>query len=107
MSEPKGKRYKGNTLIQIGTTFYNTQLNIPADPFTAAAYVMDPLGNVTQIPSNQIVRSGIGVYSSNFMPTSPGQWFYNWIGSGPTSVQATTGDVPFFVEASQLIPVPA
>jgi hypothetical protein len=102
-AKPKGNVYEIDTQIQLGVSFYNTVLNLPADPFTVSLFVEDPSGNVTQIAPNLITRTGTGLYSSLFMPTGPGQWVYKWRGSGPTSVQATTPDMPFFVKASELI----
>lgn len=94
--------YQVETLIQLNVTFYNTQLNQPADPSTVALFVEDPSGTVTPIPSNQIVRTGIGTYYSDFLPTSPGTWTYKWQGSG-TSVVATSPDTSFVVRASPLV----
>lgn len=106
MSQPcsgdEGNVYEVDTLIQLNVTFYNTQLNLPADPTTVALFVEDPSGNVTQIPSNLITRTGVGTYYSDFMPSGPGEWTYKWQGSG-TSVLATSPDTSFFVRASALI----
>jgi hypothetical protein len=98
-----GNVYQVDTLVQLSVTFYNTALNLPADPSAVSLFVQDPNGVVTQIASNLIVRTGVGAYYSNFMPTGPGEWTYKWRGSGPTSVQATSPDVTFFVKASELI----
>lgn len=92
-------RYQEQTLIQLSVIFYNVALNLPADPSTASLFVEDPSGNVTQIASGNIVRTGVGTYYSNFFPTGPGLWKYKWQGSG-TSVQATSPDTAFFVVAS-------
>jgi hypothetical protein len=99
----QGNVYQVDTLIQLSVTFYNTALNLPADPFAVSLFVQDPSGNVTQIASSSIVRTGVGAYYSNFMPTGPGPWTYKWRGNGPTSVQATSPDTSFFVKASELI----
>lgn len=98
----KGNIYQVDTLVQLNVTFYNTQLNLPADPSIVSLFVEDPTGVVTQIPSNFIVRTGTGTYYSDFLPTGPGQWTYKWQGSG-TSVLATSPDTSFFVRASELI----
>lgn len=93
--------YQIDTLIQLNVTFYNTALNEPADPTTVALFVEDPDGTVSEIASNQIVRTGTGAYYSNFLPTGPGLWTYKWQGTG--NVVATSPDTQFFVAASELI----
>lgn len=94
--------YQIETTIRLSVVFYNTALNLPADPSTVALFVMDPNGVVTQIPSGDIVRTGVGAYYSDFLPTSAGEWTYKWQGSG-TSVVATSRDTNFFVELSALV----
>lgn len=101
MNCDNGNVYQTDTLLQLGVTFYNTALNQPADPTTVALFVEGPDGNVTEIASNLIVRTGVGTYYSNFLPSAPGDWSYKWQGSG--NVVATTRDTPFAVQASQLI----
>jgi hypothetical protein len=93
--------YQVETLIQLNVVFYNTALNEPADPITVALFVMDPDGNVTEIPSNLISRTGVGAYNSEFLPSEPGQWTYKWQGTG--NVIATSRDTCFFVKASELV----
>lgn len=94
--------YQVDTIIRLNVQFYNTALNQPADPSTVALFVEDPSGNVTQVPSGDIVRTGVGAYYSDYQPASPGEWTYKWQGSG-TSVVATSRDTCFFVQASALI----
>jgi hypothetical protein len=93
--------YQIDTVIQINVTFYDVGLNQPADPATTALFVEDPNGNVTQIASNLIVRTGIGSYYFNFLPPEPGKWIYKWEGTG--TVIATSKDTSFLVQASDLI----
>jgi hypothetical protein len=93
--------YQVDTLIQLGVTFYNTALNVPADPLTVALFVEDPTGVVTEIATNLLVRTGVGAYYSNFMPTMPGEWVYKWQVTG--NVEATSRDTRFYVKASDLI----
>ena len=93
--------YQVQTTIQLNVTFFNTALNAPADPTAVALFVEDPTGIVTEIPTGQISRSGVGVYSADFLPTMLGQWTYKWQGTG--NVMATSRDVCFFVQASDLI----
>ena len=94
--------YQIETTIRLSVAFYNTALNLPADPSMVSLFVEDPDGVVTQIPSGDIVRSGVGAYYSDFLPTSAGQWTYKWQGSG-TSVVATSRDTKFFVQLSALV----
>jgi hypothetical protein len=94
--------YETHTLIALSVIFYNVQMNIPADPTTVSLWVEDPTGVVTQVSSLNIVRTGVGTYYANFMPTSPGLWKYKWEGSG-TSVQATSPDTAFFVRSSDFL----
>lgn len=94
--------YQTETIVRLSVTFYNTAANQPADPSQVALFVQDPNGNVTQIDSGNIVRTGVGLYYSNFLPSSPGEWTYKWQGSG-TSVVATSRDTGFFVQASALV----
>lgn len=94
--------YQIETTIRLSVTFYNVALNLPADPSGVALFVQDPSGNVTQIPSGDIVRTGVGEYYSDFLPSAAGNWTYKWQGSG-TSVVATSRDTEFFVEASGLV----
>lgn len=96
-----GDVFQIDTLIQLGVTFYNTALNQPADPTTVALFVEDPDGTVTEVATNLIVRTGVGTYYSNFLPTAPGEWGYKWQGTG--NVVATTKDTRFLIQASQLI----
>lgn len=93
--------YQVDTVLQIDVTFYDVASNIPADPTTVALFVEDPSGNVTEVPTGQITRSGVGAYSVMFLPPAVGQWKYKWQGTG--SVAATSPDKRFFVQASDLI----
>lgn len=93
--------YQVHTIVQMNVTFYNTLLNQPADPTTVALFIEDPSGNVTQVAANLIVRTGVGAYYSNFLPTAPGEWTYKWQGTG--NVVATSPDVEFLVAGSELI----
>ncbi len=95
--------FQVDTLVKLAVTFYNVDLDVPADPVTVSLFVQDPTGVVTQIAANMITRTGVGAYFSDFMPTGPGPWTYKWRGSGVTSVQATSPDTQFFVKASELI----
>ena len=96
-------RYEIDTLIQLNVTFYNVAANLPADPTTVALFIEDPNQNVTQVPSNQITRTGTGAYFYNFLPSGPGEWVYKWQGSGISSVIATSRDTRFFVRGSALV----
>jgi hypothetical protein len=93
--------YQVDTTIQLNVTFYNTALNQPADPAVVSLFVEDPSGDVTQVPANQISRTGVGTYISEFLPSSPGCWTYKWQGTG--NVMATSRDTRFFVQASDLV----
>lgn len=94
--------YQVDTIVQLNVTFYNVALNLPADPTAVALFTEAPDGTVSQVPANQIVRTGTGTYYCDFLPNGPGLWKYKWQGSGSTVV-ATSRDTPFFVQASQLI----
>lgn len=93
--------YQIETLLQMNVVFYNVALNQPADPVTVALFVEDPSGVETQILSNEIVRTGVGSYYANFLPTGPGCWTYKWQGTG--NVIATSKDMRFMVQASDLV----
>lgn len=93
--------YQVDTTIQLNVAFFNTALNLPADPTAVALFVEDPDGNVSEVPGSQISRTGVGVYISEFMPTEPGEWTYKWQGTG--NVAATSRDTRFFVQASDLV----
>jgi hypothetical protein len=93
--------YQIDTLIQLNVVFFNVQLNQPADPVTVSLFVEDPSGTITEIASNLIVRTGVGSYYSNFLPTGPGVWTYKWQGTG--NVIATSKDKSFLVQASDLV----
>ena len=94
--------YQVATEVQLNVTFYNVALNLPADPTTVALFIEDPLGNVVEQPSSQIVRTGTGTYYYNFLPPEPGIWVYKWQGSG-SSVIATSRDTRFLVKGSALV----
>jgi len=91
-------QYQTRTLIQLSVTFYNVAANVPADPQTVTLWVEDPFNVVTQVTN--IVRTGVGTYYANFLPTYPGVWKYKWQGIGSTGVIATSPDTSFFVQAS-------
>ena len=93
--------YEIDTQLQLNGYFFNVALNVPADPTTVSLFVEDPTGDVTQIASDLIFRTGVGVYGSIFLPTGPGLWKYKWQGVG--NVQATSPDTRFLVKASTLI----
>ncbi len=93
--------YQVDTLIQLNVVFYNTALNLPADPVAVALFVEDPAGAVTEQDPAQIVRTGTGAYYLNFLPPSPGRWTYKWQGVG--NVVATSRDTCFEVRASYLV----
>lgn len=93
--------YQVDTLIQLNVVFYNTALNVPADPTAVSLFVEDPAGTVTQVASNQIVRTGVGAYYSDFLPTGPGRWAYKWQGTG--NVIATSRDTSFLIKGSELV----
>lgn len=94
--------YQVATLIQLTVTFYDVASNMAADPTTVALFVEDPSGNVTEIASDLIVRTGVGAYYSLFLPSSPGLWTYKWQGSGNTVI-ATSPDTRFMVKGSALV----
>jgi hypothetical protein len=94
--------YQVETLLQLNVTFYDVSLNLPADPTTVALFIEDPNGNVTEVATNLIVRTGVGTYYSDFLPTMPGEWTYKWQGSG-SSVIATSKDTRFFIQGSALV----
>jgi len=96
-------RYQVDTLIQLNVTFYNVQANLPADPQSVALFIEDPSGNVTMASTAQIVRTGVGTYYYDFVPSGPGEWTYKWQGSGTQGVVATAPDTRFFVEGSALV----
>lgn len=98
-----GNIYEVETIIQLNVTFYNTALNQPADPTNVAVFVEDQNGVVTQLPLGSIVRTGVGQYYANFLPTAgdAGRWKYKWQGTG--NVVATSPDRHFFVRASELV----
>lgn len=91
--------YQMDTLIQLNVIFYDTLLNLPADPTSVSLFMEDPFGTVTQ-PAG-IVRTGTGTYYCNFLPTGPGEWTYKWQGTG--SVIATSRDTSFIVVRSSVI----
>ena len=93
--------YQVDTTIQLNVVFYNTALNVPADPTSVALFIESPAGIVSQIPSTLISRSGTGAYFSEFLPTSPGLWIYKWQGTG--NVMASSRDTRFLVKGSELI----
>ena len=99
--------YQVDTLLQLNVTFYDTSRNVPADPLVVTIFVQDPLGNITQLPSeafpdSQIVRTGTGTYYCDFLPSMPGEWKYKWQGT-TNGVIATTPDTRFFVKGSELL----
>lgn len=93
--------YQVETLIQLNVVFYNTALNLPADPTAVALFVEDPNANVIPIASNLIVRTGTGAYYYDFLPTIAGEWRYKWQGTG--NVVATSRDTKFYVKGSELV----
>ena len=93
--------YQIETMIRLNGTFYDVSLNLPADPITVALFIESPSAVVSQVPSNQIVRTGTGAYYSNFLPTAPGVWTYKWQGSG--NIIATSKDRRFLIRASALV----
>lgn len=94
--------YQIDTQIQLNGKFYNVAANVPADPTTTTLYVEDPSGNVTEYgPGTPIVRTSVGVYYMLFVPSGPGEWTYQWQGTG--AVIATSPATKFFVKASDLI----
>lgn len=96
-------QYQLKTLIQLVGNFYNVQANVLADPQTVSLFIEDPSRVITQIASNLLVRSGVGQYYYNFMPTSAGLWKYKWQGAGVTGVVATSPDTSFFVVSSDFV----
>jgi hypothetical protein len=94
--------YQVETLLQLNVTFYDVSLNLPADPTTVALFIEDPNGVVTEVASNLLVRTGVGTYYSDFLPTMPGKWTYKWQGTG-NSVIATSRDTSFFIQGSPLV----
>ena len=95
-------KYQIDTQIQLNGTFYNVGLNVPADPSSATLFIESPAGVVTEYgPGSPIVRTGIGVYYMLFVPPGPGEWSYQWQGTG--AVIATSKVTRFFVHASDLI----
>ena len=93
--------YQIETLIQINGAFFNVALNLPADPTSVALYLEDPNNNVTTVNPALIVRTGIGTYYYNFLPTSAGLWTYKWQGTG--NVVCSSRDTQFFVQGSALL----
>jgi hypothetical protein len=99
--------YQVDTLLQLNANFYDTARQQLADPLEVTLFVMDPLGNVTQLPSplfpdSKIVRTGIGTYYCDFLPSMPGEWKYKWQGT-TSGVIGTTIDKRFFVIGSELL----
>ncbi len=95
-------KYQIDTQIQLNGTFYNVGLNVLADPSTAMLFIEDPSGVVSEYgPGPPVVRTAVGVYYMLFVPPSPGQWSYQWQGTG--AVIATSKVTRFFVQASDLI----
>jgi hypothetical protein len=95
--------YQVDTQIQLNGTFYNVGLNVLADPSTISLFIEDPSVNVTEytLGVNPIVKTGVGTYFMLFVPPSPGEWTYQWQGTG--NVIATSRPTRFFVRASALI----
>lgn len=96
-------QYQFKTLIQLAGNFYNVQANVLADPQTVSLFIEDPSYNITEIAGNLIVRSGVGQYYYNFLPTAPGFWKYKWQGTGQTGVIATSDDTMFLVKSSDFL----
>lgn len=101
MTNGCGTIYQVDTLIQMNVVFYNVALNQPADPVTVSLFVEDPTSTVTEIDPSLIVRTGIGMYYSNYLPAAPGVYTYKWQGQG--NVIATSKDRSFMVQASDLV----
>jgi hypothetical protein len=94
--------YQVDTQIQINGKFYNVGKNVLADPTVTTLFVEDPSGNVIEYgPGPPVTRNVVGVYYMLFVPTGPGEWTYQWQGTG--AVIATSPATKFFVKASDLI----
>jgi hypothetical protein len=99
--------YQVATLVGVFVQFYQVPPGaapVPADPTTVQLFIEDQTGNVTQIPTSQIARTGVGAYTSNLLPTEAGLWKYKWQGTG--TVIVTSKDGAFFVKASDMVAPP-
>ena len=99
--------YQVATLVGLYVQFYAVPPGAspqPADPTTVELFVEDQNGNVTQIASSAIARTGVGAYNTNFLPSEVGLWKYKWQGTGTLIV--TSPDGAFFVKASDMVGPP-
>lgn len=100
--------YDLGNVIRLSVVF--TQLGgAPIDP-TAVQLNVRPYGGDIQTFTyalNQITRTGVGAYYCDFTPTTPGQYFYRFSGTGAA---VAAGDGQFNVTDSNAIdpnPFPA
>src|SRR4051794_8177025 len=52
----------------------------PIDPSSVTLHIKDPAGNVT---TRTVLHAATGKFYSEFVATTPGQWWYRWESVGP------------------------
>lgn len=81
---PTMNNYTNGTGVQVQAQFTDQSGN-PTDPVpTVQLITVDPSGNESTYTYNvdaEIVRTGIGAYYGNLLPTVEGIWTYRWVGS--------------------------
>ena len=74
------------------------------DPTIVTLFLQDPTGAVTSyLYPGPVTRAGVGVYQYTFTPPMPGQWVFQWRGTGV--VTASSFLTPFAVQSSAPIPM--
>lgn len=77
-------QYTNGTGVQVSTQFTDQGGN-PTDPVpNVQLVVLDPSGNEITYTYNvdaEIVRTSIGAYYGNLLPTLDGIWTYRWVGA--------------------------
>lgn len=92
--------YQPDTLVKLSTTFTASDGVTPVDPTTVTLYVKTPDGMV-MAHVDDIVRSGIGLYSFELITNQIGPWIYKWQGTG--NCEITSPDVDFQVTRSAVM----
>lgn len=86
--------YHEQNLIRLSGTF--SVSSVATDPTTVVCAVHPPVGAVA-LPS--VVKDATGAYHADVIVDVPGQWIYQWTGSGAV---IASGEHAFIVIPSQV-----